>query len=357
MEDRLLNRFRYALCNGQTVKIDDVTKESRKSSKFTCIGCGHEMVAVLGDIREHHYRHKNNENCSHETYLHNLAKKRIKEIFDSQKSFFIHYKAINSCDLFNVCKLHRCQRSFWQEIDLKEFFNTCELEKVCGNFRPDVLLTHSEFPNRRLFIEIHVNSPCSPEKIGSGIKIIEIDVLNEDSIIYPFHEKLHNVHFYNFKFNRNIVPSTKLERFTCIQKAEKKNVHSLAVINCTEIANHIDNARFDITIKNPKEDISTLILGYAHCVIRGIRVRNCRFCLGANKCQRIIQTQRIKDEKTDEEKEIQRVVSPNTIDLKLLWDIAKQCNYFVLNIQGCRDVIKRYGSHNFILWERNHTKK
>ncbi len=355
MEDRLLNRFRYALCDGRTVKIDDVTKESRKSSMFTCIGCGHEMVAVLGDIRKHHYRHKNNENCSHETYLHNLAKKRIKEIFDSQDTFLIHYKAINSCDLFGTCNLHRCQSSFWQIIDLKKFFDTCELEKGCGNFRPDVLLTHSEFPNRKLFIEIHVKNPCSPEKIGSGIKIIEIDVFNEDTIIYPFHEHLKNVHFYNF--NRKIIPSTKLERFTCIQKDEKKYVHSLTLINCTELASHLDNARFDITIKNPKQSFSSLILGYAHCVIRGISVRNCRFCQRAKTCQRIIHTQRVKDEKTNEEKEIQRKVSPNVIDFELLWDIAKQCNYFVSNVRGCHDVIKRFGSHNFILWERKSTNK
>ena len=355
MKDKLLNRFRYALCNGQIMCIDDVTKEIRKSSKFTCIGCGHEMAAALGDIRKHYYRHKNNESCSHETYLHKLAKKRLKEIFDSQDSFFILYNAINSCDSFRTCKLHRCHKSFMQPIDLKEYFDTCELEKVCGNFKPDVLLTHSEFPNRKLFIEIHVKNPCSPEKIASGIKIIEIDVSNEDTIIYPFNEQLTNIHFYNFSFTRSIVPSTKFERFSLIQKTEKKNDPSLAYINCNDLTNHLENARFAVTVTKPQKGFSTIILGYAYCVIKSIQVRNCRFCKNASICQRIIQTQVIKDEHSNKKKEIQRTVSPNKIDIRLLWDIAKQCKYFVSNVQDCRNYIKKFGSHNFILWERHQT--
>jgi hypothetical protein len=186
---------------------------------------------------------------------------------------------------------------------LKLYFDTCELEKTCGNFRPDILLSHSEYPNRKLFIEIHVNNRCSNEKLHSGYKIIEIDVFNENTIIYPFHEQFPNVHFYNFEFIRKIVPSTKLERFSCIQRAEKKNFHTLEFIDCTEFPNHLDNARFDITVMKPKEDVSTLMLGYANCIIRGIRVRNCRFCINAHICKRIVETQIIKDDKTNEEKQ------------------------------------------------------
>ena len=209
VDDKLLNRYRYALCNEHVVSIDDVTKESRKSSKFTCLGCGHEMVAVLGDVREHHFRHKNNENCSNETYLHNLAKKRIKEIFDTQEDFIIRYRAINSCDLFGSCPLNFCKIGFKWNLNLKEFFDTCEIEKRCGKFIPDILLTHSNHPNRKLFIEINVNHPCTDEKLNSGFRIIEIDVDCEQTIIYPFDEEIENIHFFNFDFKREITPSKK----------------------------------------------------------------------------------------------------------------------------------------------------
>ena len=93
MADKFLNRFRYALCNERIVSIDDVTKEGRKSSTYICIGCGHEMVACLGEVRKHYFRHKNNENCSNETYLHNLAKRKIKDIFEQNEQFYIYYNA------------------------------------------------------------------------------------------------------------------------------------------------------------------------------------------------------------------------------------------------------------------------
>ena len=352
MEVKFLNRFRYALCNEQIMCIDNVTKEIRKSSTFTCIGCGREMSAALGDVREHYYRHKNSESCSHETYLHNLAKKRIKDLFDSQDSFLIHYKAKNSCDLFGVCKLHRCQSSFWQIIDLKEFFDTCELEKVSGNFRPDVLLTHSEFPNRRLFIEIHVNNPCSPEKLGSGIKIIEIDVFNEDTIIYPFHEQLQNVHFYNFKFNRKMVPSTKLDRFTLLVHEDGTQEFKIDSIDCFKKDEHLMDAEFDMIIRKPNDNINLNMLGLAQTMIKGTYVYNCIFCRKYHTCVATI-TKKSVDAQSGKERKVTSHYRATDFSDKERWAIASQCKNYSPNIWGSHDLINKYGSQNFILWERD----
>lgn len=352
MDVKYLNRFRYALCNGQIMCIDDVTKEIRQSSTFTCIGCGHEMSAALGDVREHYYRHKNSESCSHETYLHNLAKKRIKELFDSQDSFLIHYKAINSCDLFGACKLHRCDNSFWQKIDLKDFFDTCELEKVCGNFRPDVLLTHSEFPNRKLFIEIHVKNPCSLEKIGSGIKIIEIDVFNEDTIIYPFHEQFNNVHFYNFKFNRKIVPSSKLDRFSLVVNEDGTKEFKIDSVDCFKKDEHIEDAEFDMIIRKPNSNINLNILGLAQTMIKGTNVYNCAFCGRYHICVATITKKEI-DTQSGEEIQVTNHYRVTGLSDEDRWAIAPQCKNYSPNIRGCHDLIIKFGSHNFILWEKN----
>lgn len=356
MADKFLNRFRYALCNERIVSIDDVTKEGRKSSTYICIGCGHEMVACLGEVRKHYFRHKNNENCSNETYLHNLAKRKIKDIFEQNEQFYIYYNAINSCDLFGKCKLHRCERSLWQTIDLKRFFDTCELEKTCGNFRPDVLLSHSKFPKRKLFIEIHVNNPCSSEKKGSGIKIIEIDVFNENTIIYPFHEQLNNVHFYNFKFNRKVVPTTKLDRFSLLVHDDGNKEFKIDSIDCIKKDAHIENAEFDLIIQKPNEKINLVSLGLAHAMIKSTNVLNCRFCSKYSICVAFI-TRKSIDEKTGKEKQVtshNRVIDLSDQDR---WAIASQCENYIPNIQYCHDLIKKYGSRNFIIWERNHTKK
>ena len=356
MIDKLLNRYRYALCDGRIVNIDDVTKESRKSSTFVCIGCDHEMVACLGDVKEHYFRHKNNENCSNETYLHNLAKRKIKELFDEQDHFYIYYKAINSCDLFSTCKLHRCVKSFWQIIDLKEFFDTCELEKVCGNFRPDVILTHNEFPNRRLFIEIHVKNPCSPEKISSGIKIIEIDVFNEDTIIYPFHEQFQNVHFYNFKFNRKIVPSSKLERYSLIVHGNGAKEFKIDSIECFKKDDHIEEAEFDMIIRKPNESINLNILGLAQTMIKGTYVYNCTFCRRYHICIATITRKEI-DAQLGKERNVTNHYKVTDLSDEDRWAIAPQCKNYIPNIRGCHDLIRKFGSHNFILWERKSIKK
>lgn len=355
MVDQFLNRYRYALCDGRVVNIDDVTKESRKTSKFTCIGCGREMVACLGEVREHYFRHKNNENCSNETYLHNLAKRRIKEIFDQEAPFYIYYKAINSCDLFGTCKLHRCENFFWQTIDLKEYFDTCELEKPYDGFRPDLLLSNSGFPSRKLFIEIHVRNKCTPEKIESGIKIIEIDVFNERTAIYPFHEQLPNVHFYNFKFNRKIVPSSKLDRFSLLAHDDGTKEFKIDSVDCFKKDKHIESAEFDIIIKKPNDKINLKSLGLAQTMIRGTNVLTCAFCRKFNNCVVTI-TQKILDDKSGKEIPVTNHYRAHGLSENDRWTIASQCKNYIPNISGCHNLIQKYGSHRFILWERDKRK-
>lgn len=350
VKDKLLNRYRYALCNDHVVSIDDVTKESRKSSKFTCLGCGHEMVAVLGDIREHHFRHKNNENCSNETYLHNLAKKRIKEIFDNQEDFLIRYRATNSCDLFGSCPLHFCKKEFKWNLNLKEFFDTCEIEKGCGKFRPDILLTHSKYPNRKLFIEINVNHPCTDEKLNSGFRIIEIDVDCEQTIIYPFDEEFENIHFFNFDFNREIKPSKKLERFSLIGIDEKNKETKQDSIDCCQLNDHLPNAVFDITIKKTNDSISLDLLGLAQTMIHGITVRHCGFCNNRWRC--VVSYDKNIIDKDGNKKVVQCKVKPEKLSNEMQWKVAERCTTYQPNISGCHKLIRQYGPQNFILWEK-----
>lgn len=44
---------------GALIDIKEVTKENRVS-QYYCIGCGEEVYPVLGNKREHHFRHKKN---------------------------------------------------------------------------------------------------------------------------------------------------------------------------------------------------------------------------------------------------------------------------------------------------------
>lgn len=347
MVDKFLNSYRFALCNEYVVNINEVTKERRKSSKYTCLGCGNEMVAVLGDVREHHFRHKNNENCSNQTYLHKLAKKRIKEIFDSNEHFHIHYIATNSCNHFGSCPFNRCKKEFRRSIDLKEYFDTCELEKNCGNFRPDILLTHSENPKLKLFIEIKVNKPCSAEKLDSGIRIIEIDVNSEQSVIYPFNENSENIHFYNFK--RQITPDITIDRFSLIEIDEKIKDFKKDVIKCYEYNDHLPNAVFDIVYKKKREQISIVSLGLAQAILHGTCVRHCGFCNIRYSCFFNIPV-KLKHRQTG--KDVVRYRKEYIYKNKDInkWVQAKNCKFFQQDYRLANEIIRNYKRNNYILW-------
>ena len=356
VNDKLLNRYRYALCNERIISIDDVTKEDRKLSKFTCLGCGHEMVPVLGKVREHHFRHKNNENCRNETYLHNLGKNRIKEIFDTQKHFYIHYNATNTCELLGSCPFHVCKKEFKSSYDLKEYFDTCEIEKGCGKFIPDILLTHSNHPNRKLFIEINVNHPCSIEKLNSGFRIIEIDVSSEQSIssIYSLDEEKDNIHFFNFK--RDIIPLKKVDRLSIILRDGKRKITqdclTLDSIVCTESQNHLDDCSMDVILKEKDKSINLTYQGLALCMQKRFEVMNCDFCFNRNKCKPIMT---IIEDKNGRTLTIKKLFIDEIKGFDK-WQHANNCPNYIPNYRGSSFLISKIRSYNYILWEKNNQK-
>jgi len=350
MEDKLINRYRYALCNGHIISIDDVTIDNRKSSKFTCIGCGREMVAALGEVREHYFRHKSHESCSNETYLHELAKRKIKEIFDEQDHFYIVYNANNTCTNYDSCPFHSCNKDYKQNLDLKEYFDTCEIEKGCGKFRPDILLSHSEISSRKLFIEINVHHPCSEEKLKSGFRIIEIDVNSEQTVIYPFNEDFGHIHFFKFDFNRSIIPHKKLKRFSVIKNGNEIE-YKMNVINCDKYKEHLENTLFDLILLNEDKANEFPLLGFSECMKRKITVRNCLFCKQYYTCKRLIFPKRVIDKETGLEKYVEERKSPKDCEFSSLWKAAELCHFFNANLRGCNMLINNFGKQNFILWE------
>jgi hypothetical protein len=179
-------QYPYAFDSSDNViNINTVTQDNRASMQFSCIDCGVEMEAVLGKIKQHHFRHKVKGDCNPETYRHHLAKRVLKkDKFDSQTQFVVKYY-VNKCSQFSMCELIKrhnwedCPAIVLKEIDLKEYYNTCEEEVPYKGFRPDLLLTHSEHPERVLFLEISVTHDCEQNKIDSKIRIIEIKVESE----------------------------------------------------------------------------------------------------------------------------------------------------------------------------------
>lgn len=190
-------KYQHAIiegCGNQIISINEVTTENRKQYKFCCIGCGHELLprAIDSKYRKPHFYHKEIVNCSGETYLHKLAKRTIKDMFEKNDTFFVEYMATE------VCKNTECKYGNYschkervpKRIDLKVYYDTCQEEACIKGFVADILLTNSRKPNvPPILIEICVSHPCDEDKRNSGLHIIEIKINKEQDIIDLREEK------------------------------------------------------------------------------------------------------------------------------------------------------------------------
>ena len=156
--------------------MDDVSRDTAKSHRYHCISCGAEMIPKLGNLREHHFAHKAACSCNSETYLHKLGKILLKKKWDESPEFYIRYMQRVKCGKYKDCVFYKdnvCEDSMLSEkYDLEEFYDTCDVERSVGEFKPDLYLYHSGFSNRRgVFIEIKVTHESTDKKKNSENKI------------------------------------------------------------------------------------------------------------------------------------------------------------------------------------------
>ena len=187
-------KYKYAYIDDdrdKVISIDEITDENREQYKYRCIGCGHELSpkAISSKCKAPHFCHKKEQvNCSGETYLHKLTKRVIKEKFDKGPTFFVEYETTKVCSN-NDCKYRnpRCiEGHIPYRINLKKYIDTCTEEAFVevknDRYIADILLTHSEYPDRKLLIEVCVSHPCEKDKISSHRRIIEIKIREEEDV-------------------------------------------------------------------------------------------------------------------------------------------------------------------------------
>ena len=305
--------------DGNIININDVTEKDR-AKHFFCIGCDNEMRPVIKGKKQHHFRHKANVICNHETYLHRLGKGFIKWMFNNHDSFPISYYVNYFCDKTTNCKfadfINSCNRREPYSVDLKKYYDTCEEEVSYRGFRADLMLSSSEHPDRRpIFIEISVSHDCEPEKINSGIPIIEIKLqseydvfrsfrsfrsLNEENLFIDTTQEIDTKHpykadllpslrFYNFK--RRIQSSHNLDRFWIPETpnhilygwVEQKYIDCIKYNN-----NHRKDSIYELTvlsnIQNNGKEVNLYELGMVKAADRGLNIRHCLMCYNQHKC-------------------------------------------------------------------------
>lgn len=273
--------------NGTVHNIGTITESNRSEHKFYCLGCGKEMVPVLFKQQDRtcHFRHKVNESCNQETYLHNLAKKILARRFKTQPKFEVSYYVHNecpqkeSCKIFGLLRGKECSGITLRTVDLKEFYDTCEIEGAHNGFRADILLTNSHNPNiQPLFLEVAVSHECTQEKLDSGCRIIEMKVQNESEILHPIVENTGPyvpqkkvlspispyrydyrvepvssfIKFHNFDQDRQQNNLKLMDRFAVL--GDGRIVVQRRSVKCGEIGlDHLDDSVFELIALHPGE--------------------------------------------------------------------------------------------------------
>lgn len=187
--------FRHYAKNDKGERVHVCREEGYIERKdYICIACGHKMIVAMGDKNEWHFRHKEpHPECDHESYLHRMAKDIIKERFDNSDTFNVSYYMRDVCTNYKKCHKHTCscERRYPKTINLKEEYDTCTPEDKVGDFpfRADLRLSSSKNPDKEsIFIEIAYTHDCEPEKINSGIPIIELKVKVDTDMNRPLIE-------------------------------------------------------------------------------------------------------------------------------------------------------------------------
>lgn len=179
-------KYRYA--KNEKGDIVDIKNVSDHGDYF-CLSCGQLMNANIGQKNEHCFSHRNREAdnyCRPETYLHVLGKKLFIDLFLHHKKNGIPLSIASKCSC--ICGLEpcpydrkvQCQKQEDDTLEIYPFCNEYEEEKWDYEYRPDVLLKSAG--GNKIYIEICVSSPCSPQKISSGIPIIEFSLKDEDDL-------------------------------------------------------------------------------------------------------------------------------------------------------------------------------
>lgn len=260
-------KYKYAFDEkGDIVSIEGLTKETSKEHTYKCIACGNELRprAIDSKHRRAHFFHKGDVSCNKETYLHKLCKLHIKHKFENSDKFIISYSASKSCNNHN-CKLRNYNCHIEHEtnqVDLKDYYDTCTIETTVKGFVADLLLTNSKDTSiTPILIEICITHPCEVEKRKSGLKIIEISINEEkdidnlftnDSLSENSNDKTENkIEFISFKRNikeKIIAPITRFIYYPSIS-----DTPFLCKLKC-DIANYkiCESSIIELNIINKK---------------------------------------------------------------------------------------------------------
>lgn len=299
-------KYHYALDEqDHLVSIKQAYLERNEAHTYHCIGCSAGMIARLGEVRKWHFAHRGDEaHCGTETYLHQLAKKQIREKFEKDSTFLVGFYRDVKCSDLGTCpfaKEKECHVRKLKVFDLKEFYDTCQEEQPIGDYIADLLLTNSTKPDREpILIEVQVSHKSTPQKRNSGLRIIEIRLRTEEDIdtllSAPIVEKpdaqfgqvcdietIGFAKFHGFKKKSSVPEPLELrsiQRFYLFRSGKAFVTNMDEFKSCRKVRSK-DNGKaiFEASIDSfYLSDPTPYEFGYMAARQSGIEVKTCQFC-------------------------------------------------------------------------------
>lgn len=302
--------YPYAIGDeGKPISITEITKQSRHDSRYYCYGCGAELFPVLGDKREHHFRHEKGSICDPDKYLHEFAKATLKKKFEENNTFVVKYNARQICKNANNCELYKlygwpeCEHEGLYEIDLKKYYDICIPEKGYYQDLPDgrkkyvadLILTNSQEPARApISLEVWVTHECTEDKKQNGGRIIEIKINCEKDANRPIIENDDDplpIHFYNFKNPVEIESGRKFKHIKIMPGLGQKVVVTDET-PCSEGLLYDPKGENEVILSTTSLDVNSMELLYAiKCNERGITFSHLQICENGHIHQKTLRCQ------------------------------------------------------------------
>lgn len=290
-------KYHFALEGNDVVPIEKVIKEERHLHTYKCVGCGAEMTAKMGNKNAWHFAHKgNDENCSSETYLHKLAKRLIREKFESSEPLKIRYSRYGNCSGFSKCPFcddFYCKASKDSDYNLKDYYDVCQEEAPIKGYIADLMLSSTEHPEwDPVLIEIHVSHKSTEDKLKSGLKIIEIKLNSEEDIIsllreeyitenYGPHHYLERsvkrrISFYGFDKDPGAIGERCIPRFILYSSGKSRISWNES---CHTIKQRIDpKSIFEVSFQKDFTDDHFFEIGYVIALLHIPDFKSCKLC-------------------------------------------------------------------------------
>ncbi|MEN6572362.1 MAG: hypothetical protein ABFD24_11005 [Anaerolineaceae bacterium] len=281
-------KYQYALnSKGEILPISDLenTKETRRDI-YRCISCEKLLRPVLGEVRQRHFRHIVEANCSPETYLHQLAKRLFAQVYrkclETESPFYAGLYEKQVCTSCNAEFGITCElKPKYSTFDLTKLFPHLSIEIPDGDFIPDILLSNGKGIN--LYIEFVVSHASSEEKRSSGTRIIEIRLENEsdlDPIINRvITQEDENIDFLNFKTPTKLIetcPSCNKELFFFMLKKDGRAY--ILVDTISKYRKRLCNGDIAFSELMPQEDLSYYAEEVEKAYHAKRKVFNCYLC-------------------------------------------------------------------------------